>query len=83
MLNCKQAAARVSEGLERKLSVPQRLGLTLHQFICHRCRDYARQLRFLHRLAPGIDAHIEGQQDQALSPHAKAKIKAELERRQN
>lgn len=81
MLNCKQATRLVSQGLDRKLGLSQRLGLGLHLVICHWCRDYARQLRFLHRIAPAIEAHIEGQQAQTLSPEAKAKIAAELGRR--
>lgn len=79
MLNCKEVTQLISNDLERKLTLGQRLGLKLHLLICHLCRNYARQLRFLHRIAPAIDAHIEAQQDQPLSPEAKARIRAELE----
>ena len=81
MLNCKQATAPVSQSLERKLSLGQRLGLKLHLFICHWCRNYARQLRFLHHIAPAIKAHIEGQQEEALPEQAKTRIRAEFQRR--
>ncbi len=83
MLNCKQATRLVSQRLEHKLSLGQRLGLKLHLIICHLCRNYARQLRFLHRIAPAIDAHIEGQEEQHLTPAAKARIQAEMKRQQH
>lgn len=82
MLNCKQATSLVSQSLEHKLSLGQRLNLKLHLFICHLCRNYARQLRFMHLIAPAIDAHIEGQDEQQLTPAAKIRIQAEMKRRQ-
>lgn len=81
MLNCKQATQLVSQSLDRKLDLSQRLGLGMHLLICHWCRNYARHLRFLHRITPAIESHIEGQQEQTLSPETKAKIAAELNRR--
>lgn len=82
MLNCKNATALVSQGLEQPLPLRQRLALRLHLTICHWCRDYARQIRFLHRIAPAMETHIENQAvqlpEQARAA-AQAKIESELE----
>lgn len=82
ILNCKQATDLVSHSLERKLRFRQRLQLKLHLLLCHLCRHYARQLRFLHRIAPGINRHIEAQQQQTLSAAAKARIQTKIREQQ-
>lgn len=81
MLNCKQATRLVSESLECKLTLQQQLKLKLHLFICHLCRDYARHLRLLHRIAPALEARIEEQHEHTLAEAAKARIRRELERK--
>ncbi len=59
ILSCKEATERASLCLDRQLSWPQRLSLRLHLLICHRCRCYLRQLRFLQQIAPRINQQIE------------------------
>lgn len=44
MLTCKDTTALVSRQLDEKLSVPDRLGLTMHLAACRGCRQYRRQL---------------------------------------
>ena len=79
MMNCKQATELVSQKLDRKLGLAQRLSLKMHLLMCHLCRKYARQLEFLHRATPQIDDHIENQSDIELSDAAKTKIKQALD----
>ncbi|MEJ2344501.1 MAG: zf-HC2 domain-containing protein [Gammaproteobacteria bacterium] len=50
MLTCKQTSRLVSEGLDRKLRLQERIGVRLHLWICKRCRRFERQLRFLRRV---------------------------------
>lgn len=54
-ITCRQAAELVSRGLDRQLSLGERLRLRLHLAVCRSCARYQRQLRFLgravHRLA--------------------------------
>ncbi len=78
MLNCKQTTDLISHSLEHTLTLRQQLGLKLHLLMCHLCRNYAHQLRFLHRIAPSLNAHIEAQHEQTLSATAKAKIRAKI-----
>lgn len=44
MLNCKQASHLISEGLERKLSLQERIGLRWHLWMCNNCRRFERQM---------------------------------------
>lgn len=78
MLNCKDATRLISDGLEQTLGLPQRLSLRLHLFICHYCRNYSRQLRFLKRISPAIEGHIESHHEHQLPPETKSKIKVRL-----
>lgn len=47
MLTCKEIVERVDRLLEGDLSFRQRLAVRMHLMLCHRCRRYERQLRFL------------------------------------
>jgi len=50
MLTCKQTARLVSEGLDRKLSLWQRMNLRLHLMMCGACSAYRRQVETLNRI---------------------------------
>jgi hypothetical protein len=47
MLSCKQAAEVVSQGLDRKLGVGERLLLRLHLLVCANCERFERQMGLL------------------------------------
>lgn len=48
MLSCKDATQLISQGLDRRLSLPERMGLRLHLLICRGCRATEQHLAFLH-----------------------------------
>ena len=50
-LSCKEAGRLISEGLDRKLSLPQRTALRLHLAVCDACMRINAQFRFLRRAA--------------------------------
>ncbi|MBI1367136.1 MAG: zf-HC2 domain-containing protein [Planctomycetes bacterium] len=50
MLNCKQTARLISEGLDRKLSLRQRMNLWMHLAMCGACSAYRRQIQLINRL---------------------------------
>jgi len=50
MLTCKQTARLVSDGLDRKLSLWQRMNLRLHLMMCGACSAYRRQVETLNRV---------------------------------
>ena len=47
MISCKHATELMSQGLDRRLTWGERLGLRLHLFICIGCRRTIAQFRFL------------------------------------
>lgn len=50
MLMCKEATRLISEGLDRRLPLWQRLNLRLHVSMCGACTAYKRQVEAIHRL---------------------------------
>lgn len=47
MTTCKHATELLSQGLDRKLSLAERLRLRAHLLICSGCRNAGRHFRFL------------------------------------
>jgi len=47
MLTCKEVSRLVSQGLDRRLGLGERVKLRLHLAICDGCRNFRRQLDFL------------------------------------
>jgi hypothetical protein len=57
-LSCKEASRLISQGLDRRLSVPERIRLRLHVGICDACTRFTSQVAFLRRAMkafPGPD----------------------------
>ncbi|TXT24821.1 MAG: hypothetical protein FD134_1356 [Gallionellaceae bacterium] len=47
MLNCKQAAMLMSQGMDRELGMMQKMGLRFHLLMCGGCRNFGKQVEFL------------------------------------
>lgn len=47
MLTCKEATRRLSESLDRPLTLSERLSLRLHLAMCRGCSNYERQMVML------------------------------------
>ena len=47
MLSCKEATRLVSQGLDRRLGLAERVRLRLHLAICDGCTNFREQLAFL------------------------------------
>lgn len=47
MLNCKETTRLLSQGLDRRLGLGERIALRLHLAICNGCSAFSRQIRFL------------------------------------
>lgn len=57
-LTCKEASRLISDGMDRRLSVPERIKLRLHVSICDACTRFTSQVAFLRRALtafPGPD----------------------------
>lgn len=57
-LSCKEASRLISDGMDRRLSVAERVALRLHVGICDACTRFTAQVQFLRRALkafPGPD----------------------------
>ena len=57
-LSCREASKLISEGMDRRLSFSERIGLRLHVRICDACTRFTSQLNFLRKALkafPGPD----------------------------
>jgi len=57
-LSCKEASRLISQGMERRLSLGERIALRLHVRICDACTRFTSQMKFLRRALrayPGAD----------------------------
>lgn len=48
MLNCKQATELMSQEQDRSLDFGERMGLGFHVTMCSGCRNFRKQMAFLH-----------------------------------
>ena len=78
MLNCRQVTRLVSQGLDAKLSWPQRLGVRLHLLYCVWCRRYAAQLRILRKAGKQLASEMLETPVEKLSDAAKDQLRARL-----
>jgi hypothetical protein len=53
MLNCKEVSSLLSDRLDRKLTLMERIHLRLHLAMCAACSRVERQLEFLGRAMSG------------------------------
>jgi predicted anti-sigma-YlaC factor YlaD len=51
MRSCRDITALVSQGLDKKLSVGERLAIRLHVMMCSRCRNFQSQAQFIRKSA--------------------------------
>jgi predicted anti-sigma-YlaC factor YlaD len=49
MLSCKVATHLVSQGLDRRLGLAERVALRLHLAICDGCSNFKKQVAFLRK----------------------------------
>ena len=47
MLNCKQAVALMTQGMDRELGARQRMSLRFHLMMCSGCRNFSKQMKFI------------------------------------
>lgn len=75
---CKEVAAWVSEGMDRRLPLSKRLSVRLHLWMCTLCRRYARQLYFLREGAVRYGNPEENPVMPPLSPAARERLRRKL-----
>lgn len=79
MLSCQEASRLVSQSLDRKLTLRQRIELKLHHVICSGCRAFARQLQYIRQTCRRTEDPDGIKLETArLTPAAKARILQEI-----
>lgn len=78
--SCEVITHKISESLDRKLSLRERLGVRLHVMGCILCERYRRQMLALHTLLQKYATELNGEliSDATLNPEARERIKTEL-----
>lgn len=59
MRNCRDISALVSQGLDKKLSLGERLAIGAHVMMCSRCRNFQKQSQFIRRAAQRYTEHLQ------------------------
>lgn len=80
MFKCKEVTRMVSESLDRKLPLYQRIGVRMHLLMCKFCSRFKKQLLFLRET---IRLHVERGKDTELStklpPEARERISKSIQ----
>jgi len=56
MMTCKEAAQSISRTQDLRLPLSERIGLRMHLLFCASCRQYDRQVRWLHHIFSTVAA---------------------------
>ena len=76
MHNCKKVTRMVSESMDRKLPLHQRMGIRVHLFMCKFCSRYRKQLLLLREAMRLKERCVEDKGSPiTLSPEARERIK--------
>jgi len=70
---CQQIVEQVSQSLERRLTLRERINLKLHLWICAWCQWYFEHLHLIHEIAPAHDPDLTS--GPTLSAEARERIK--------
>jgi len=79
---CKQMVLLISESMDRHLTFPERVGLSLHLLVCVWCARYLKQLKFVRAVFRLKNNHSDPDPSAPLlSTEARARIVSSLNRR--
>src|SRR5437899_12395635 len=71
---CRKMVPLMSESLERRLSIRERLGLRLHLLVCTWCARYLEQIKFLRRILRGQSSQASTELAPSLAYEARERI---------
>lgn len=77
MLTCKEAAQLLSDSLDRKLPLSQRVALRIHLLMCNLCPRFREQILFLKATLNQFRLEAEGERlltSESLSAQARERI---------
>ena len=53
-INCKEASRLISQGLDREMTVADRISLRMHLAVCDACNKFKAQLEFVRRAVSAL-----------------------------
>jgi len=77
---CREASQLQSDGLDRELTLMERIRLRMHLLICGACRNYAENLELLNNLFHGLRKQTEEDESITLPSSDKERIKEALKK---
>jgi hypothetical protein len=81
MFHCNEVTRKVSESMDHKLPMRQRIFLEMHLMMCKYCSRFRRQLQAIREAARlDVFAFESSDSENALSMEAKLRIKQTLKR---
>ena len=76
MFKCRDVTRLVSESMDRKMTLQERMGVRMHLIMCHLCRRHKRQLEFIRGLMAAYRRHLEqNPAEEQLSTEARLRMK--------
>ncbi len=75
MFNCKEVSRLVSESLDRKLPLYQRIGVRVHLLMCKFCRRFQQQLILIRETIRAESLYADTESYLSLPPEAQKRIK--------
>ena len=63
MRSCRDISVLVSQGLDKKLSLRERVLVSLHLMMCARCRNFQTQSRFIRKAARRYSDELQSRLD--------------------
>jgi Putative zinc-finger len=81
MLNCKQASHLLSQSMERKLPLWQRLSLRIHLMLCDACAQFSLQLETLRLAMEQLGRKFVNDDSLTLPDEARRRIALAMARR--
>jgi hypothetical protein len=78
---CRKIVPLMSESLERRLSIRERLGLRLHLLVCAWCARYLRQIEFIRWVLRAQNARLADNFIPSLALDARERIARALQNR--
>jgi hypothetical protein len=63
MRSCRDITALVSQGLDKQLSLGERLAIGVHVMMCSRCRNFQSQTQFIRKAAYRYTEQLQNRLD--------------------
>jgi len=79
MLSCKQASQLLSQSLDRRLSLKERMNLRFHLLICDVCKRFGYQLDMMRKAVRQMTRQLESDEQIKLPEDAKKRISQAIE----